>query len=191
MLKCNVEVIGGGGQCGAREARLARPRWRAVVGWTFHPRRRMGGGWGDVWWPHGEVTRGDKTVSGDKTVPGDKTSLRMRKPNGRAASTAAVAMDGADSQGKANDKEVCGDAAAVSRRPSEALRRRAAWSSSRWFIYRGSSQFVDNAPFGYICTLHFGTSSTRCWTVLCSSSSCVRLSNSGWTSCKTGACRCT
>ena len=43
----------------------------------------------------------------------------MRKPKGRAASTAAVAIDGADSQGKANDKEVCGDAAAVSRRRSE------------------------------------------------------------------------
>ena len=52
--------------------------------------------------------------------------MRMRKPKGRAASTAAVAIDGADSQGKANDKEVCGDAAAVSRRRSEALRRRAA-----------------------------------------------------------------
>ena len=52
--------------------------------------------------------------------------MRMRKPEGRAASTAAVAIDGADSQGKANDKEVCGDAAAVSQRRSEALRRRAA-----------------------------------------------------------------
>ena len=50
----------------------------------------------------------------------------MRTPKGRAASTAAVAIDGADSKGKANDKEVCGDAAAVSRRRSEALRRRAA-----------------------------------------------------------------
>ena len=48
------------------------------------------------------------------------------KPKGRAASTAAVAIDGADSKGKANDKEVCGDAAAVSQRRSEALRRRAA-----------------------------------------------------------------
>jgi hypothetical protein len=45
---CNVEVIGGWGQCGAREARLARPRWRVVVGWTLHPRRRLGGGWGGV-----------------------------------------------------------------------------------------------------------------------------------------------
>ena len=35
------------------------------------------------------------------------------KPKGRAASTAAVAIDGADSKGKVNDKEVCGDAAAV------------------------------------------------------------------------------
>ena len=43
-----------------------------------------------------------------------------------AGETAVVAIDGADSQGKANDKEVCGDAAAVSRRRSEALRRRAA-----------------------------------------------------------------
>ena len=43
---CNVEVVGCGGQCGARGARLARPRWRAVVGWTLHPRRRVGGGWG-------------------------------------------------------------------------------------------------------------------------------------------------
>ena len=32
QLYCNVEVIGGGGQCGAWEARVARPRWRAVVG---------------------------------------------------------------------------------------------------------------------------------------------------------------
>ena len=48
------------------------------------------------------------------------------KPKGRAASTAAVAIDGADSKGKANDKEVCGDAAAVSQRRSEAPRRRAA-----------------------------------------------------------------
>ena len=47
-------------------------------------------------------------------------------PKGRAVSTAAVAIDGADSKGKANDKEVCGDAAAVSQRRSEALRRRAA-----------------------------------------------------------------
>eukprot|EP00964_Phaeocystis_antarctica_P042202 scaffold24172_cov81-Phaeocystis_antarctica.AAC.1 len=31
------------------------------------------------------------------------------KPKGRAASTAAVAIDGADSKGKANDKEVCGE----------------------------------------------------------------------------------
>eukprot|EP00964_Phaeocystis_antarctica_P040039 scaffold22884_cov66-Phaeocystis_antarctica.AAC.8 len=45
---CNVEVVGGGGHCGARDARLARPRWRVVVGWTLHPRRRVGGGWGDV-----------------------------------------------------------------------------------------------------------------------------------------------
>ena len=48
------------------------------------------------------------------------------KPKGRAASTAAVAIDGADSKGKSNDKEVCGDAAAVSQRRSETLRRRAA-----------------------------------------------------------------
>ena len=34
-------------------------------------------------------------------------------PRGRAASTAAVAIDGADSKGKANDNEVRGDAAAV------------------------------------------------------------------------------
>ena len=44
-----------------------------------------------------------------------------RKPKGRAASTAAVAIDGADSKGKANDKEVCRNAAAVSQRRSEAL----------------------------------------------------------------------
>ena len=47
-------------------------------------------------------------------------------PKGRAVSTAAVAIDGADSKGKANDKEVCGDAAAVNQRRSQALRRRAA-----------------------------------------------------------------
>ena len=64
-----------------------------------------------------------------------------------------------------------------------------ACSSSRWFFYRGSCHSVDKAPVGYICTLHFGTSSTRCWTVLCSSSSCVRLSNSGWTTCKSEARR--
>ena len=47
-------------------------------------------------------------------------------PKGRAASTAAVAIDGADSKGKANDKEVCGDAAAVSQQRSQPLKRRAA-----------------------------------------------------------------
>ena len=57
---------------------------------------------------------GDKTVSGDKTAPGDKCALRM--PKGRAASTAAVAIDGSDSKGKANDNEVRGDAAAVAQR---------------------------------------------------------------------------
>ena len=29
-----------------RRARRARPRWRAVAGWTLHPRRRVGGGSG-------------------------------------------------------------------------------------------------------------------------------------------------
>ena len=48
------------------------------------------------------------------------------KPKGRAPSTAAVTIDGADSKGKANDKEVCDDAAAVSQQRSEALRRRTA-----------------------------------------------------------------
>ena len=43
-----------------------------------------------------------------------------------AAKKAAVTIDGADSKGKANDKEVCGDAAAVGQRRSEAPRRRAA-----------------------------------------------------------------
>jgi hypothetical protein len=37
-----------------------------------------------------------------------------------------MGIDGADSKGKANDKEVCGDAAAVRQRRCEALRRRAA-----------------------------------------------------------------
>ena len=37
-----------------------------------------------------------------------------------------VAIDGADSKGKANDKEVCGDAAAVGQRRGQALRRRTA-----------------------------------------------------------------
>jgi hypothetical protein len=37
-------------------------------------------------------------------------------PKGRAASTAAVAIDGSDSKGKANDNEVRGDAAAVAQR---------------------------------------------------------------------------
>ena len=45
---CNVIVIEGGGQTGAWGARLARPRWRRVLGWSLHPRRRVGGGWGDV-----------------------------------------------------------------------------------------------------------------------------------------------
>ena len=55
-----------------------------------------------------------------------KRRCALRMPKGRAASTAAVAIDGADSKGKADDKEVCGDAAAVSQRRSQALRRRAA-----------------------------------------------------------------
>ena len=59
---------------------------------------------------------GDKTVSGDKTAPGDKRRCALRMPKGRAASTAAVAIDGADSKGKANDNEVRGDAAAVAQR---------------------------------------------------------------------------
>ena len=54
-----------------------------------------------------------------------KRRCALRMPKGRA-STAAVAIDGADSKGKADDKEVCGDAAAVSQRRSQALRRRAA-----------------------------------------------------------------
>ena len=37
-----------------------------------------------------------------------------------------MGIDGADSKGKVNDKEVCGDAAAVRQRRCEALRRRAA-----------------------------------------------------------------
>ena len=45
-----------------------------------------------------------------------KRRCALRMPKGRAASTAAVAIDGADSKGKADDKEVCGDAAAVSQR---------------------------------------------------------------------------
>ena len=40
--------------------------------------------------------------------------------------TAAVGIDGADSNGKANDKEMRGDAAAVAQRRGAALRRRAA-----------------------------------------------------------------
>ena len=51
-----------------------------------------------------------------------------------------------------------------------------AWSSSRWFIYRGSCHFVDNARVHGTHELQFCKSSTRCWRVLCSSSSCVRLS---------------
>eukprot|EP00964_Phaeocystis_antarctica_P058856 scaffold34915_cov58-Phaeocystis_antarctica.AAC.4 len=37
--------------------------------------------------------------------------------------------------------------------------------------------------------LHFCKSSTRCWTVLRSLTSCIRLSNSGWTTCKSEARR--
>ena len=59
---------------------------------------------------------GDKTVSGDKTAPGDKRRCALRMPKGRAASTAAVAIDGSDSKGKANDNEVRGNAAAVAQR---------------------------------------------------------------------------
>ena len=47
-----------------------------------------------------------KRFSGDKTAPGDKGRCALRMPKGRAASTAAVAIDGADSKGKANDNEV-------------------------------------------------------------------------------------
>ena len=45
-----------------------------------------------------------------------KRRCALRMPKGRAASTAAVAIDGADSKGKANDNEVRGDAAAVAQR---------------------------------------------------------------------------
>ena len=45
---------------------------------------------------------------------------------GGAVKTAAVGIDGADSNGKANDKEMRGDAAAVAQRRGAALRRRAA-----------------------------------------------------------------
>jgi len=45
---------------------------------------------------------------------------------GGAVKTAAVGIDGADSNGKANDKEMRGDAAAVAQRRGEAPRRRAA-----------------------------------------------------------------
>jgi len=47
-------------------------------------------------------------------VTNERCALRM--PKGRAASTAAVAIDGSDSKGKANDNEVRGDAAAVAQR---------------------------------------------------------------------------
>ena len=60
-----------------------------------------------------------------------KRRCALRMPKGRAASTAArwpltVPRCRLVSKGKANDKEVCGDAAAVSQRHSQALRRRAA-----------------------------------------------------------------
>ena len=55
----------------------------------------------------------------------------------------------------------------------------------------GKSRFAAKRVVQYICTLHFCTSSTRCWTVLCSSSSCVRLSKSRWTAGKIETCRCT
>ena len=45
-----------------------------------------------------------------------KRRCALRMPKGRAASTAAVAIDGADSKDKANDNEVRGDAAAVAQR---------------------------------------------------------------------------
>jgi len=41
---CNVIVVGGRAQCGARGGGQARPTWRRVLG-TLHPRRRVGGGW--------------------------------------------------------------------------------------------------------------------------------------------------
>ena len=44
----------------------------------------------------------------------------------RCALRMPMGIDGADSKGKVNDKEVCGDAAAVRQRRCEALRRRAA-----------------------------------------------------------------
>ena len=44
----------------------------------------------------------------------------------RCALRMPMGIDGADSKGKANDKEVCDDAAAVRQRRCEALRRRAA-----------------------------------------------------------------
>ena len=47
-----------------------------------------------------------------------------RRLKGGAVTKAAVAIDGAESKGKANDNEVCGDAAAVGQRRGQALMRR-------------------------------------------------------------------
>ena len=44
-----------------------------------------------------------------------------RRLKGGAVTKAAVAIDGAESKGKANDNEVCGDAAAVGQRRGQAL----------------------------------------------------------------------
>ena len=62
------------------------------------------------------MTQVTKRVQVTKPLRGDKRRCALRMPRGRAASTAAVAIDGADSKGKANDNEVRGDAAAVAQR---------------------------------------------------------------------------
>jgi hypothetical protein len=68
-------------------------------------------------WVGGRVVATRRGDTGDNTVSGVKKPLQVTKrrcalrvPKGRAASTAAVAIDGADSKGKADDREVCGDA---------------------------------------------------------------------------------
>ena len=63
------------------------------------------------------LARCDETVSGAKTVPGDRTTLRYAHAEGQGEGPRGEhgcgGHDGADSKGKANDKEVCGDAAPV------------------------------------------------------------------------------
>ena len=124
-----------------------------------------------------------------------------RKPSGGAMERAS--RDRAAAQGRAGSEPLegevpqsrgsCARPGSCSSASAFAPRLHPAWRGPGLggpFI-GGKSRFAAKRVVQYICTLHFCTSSTRCWTVLCSSSSCVRLSKSRWTAGKIETCRCT